>query len=160
MGGWRSRLQESSRLPHSGLSRRGELADGAVLTDDKKTELLSCSLRGRGWLSNWKETMVSIGRVGEEREGEKLWGMGGLHTSTWKTCLESHLSHSPVGGSLSGRLTAHSLHCLIYKIDRRKTLPYLLAGFYEDNMDFSLYKTDFMTCEGVQIQEVIINCKC
>lgn len=97
--------------------------------------------------------MVSIGRAGEEGEGEELWGMvgwGNLQTSTWKTSLGSHLGHSWVGESQASQ-TPQNLRGLLYKTGRQKTLPYLLTGFYEEKVGFSLYKTGFTTCDGVNM---------
>lgn len=99
-GAWRASLRDTAASPRRASqgavgARAVELADGAVLTDDKKTELLSCSVPpvpGRGWPSNWKETMKSIGRVAEEREGERLWGTG--------DCKPAHgrLAWNPISG--------------------------------------------------------------
>lgn len=90
------------------------------------------------------KTLILIGRVVEVRE--KLQGIGDCTPMPGRPGLKSHLCHS-----LEGSLTSQSLYFLIYKMGQRKTLPNLLTGFHEDNMDFCVCKMGFTTCEGVKM---------
>lgn len=102
--------------------------------------------------------MKSIGRVGDEREGERIWGHRELQTSTWTTWLgipsqkiTGGRGGCGEGGSQAGPLAAQCLCFSSIKwVDEKPCLTFSL-GFYEDNRDFSLYKMGFTACEDVKI---------
>lgn len=111
------------------------------------TQLLCPSIfpmEGDGLPSNWKDNDI-IGRKGWEVR-EKLQGIGDCMPMPDRPGLECHLCHSPAGS-----LTSQSLYFLSSKMDQRKTLPNLLTGFHEDNMNICVCKMGFTACEGVKM---------